>query len=433
MSLPVVSAAWLFDLDTSDINGVYNGTLMNNATYTAVSQSQPYIGNGRALSLANPIATPTNSSFSISTFLNLSYRSFTIEAWIYSLTAYSGDNGIFSQCQCTTCPNQCLFLIVRSGRLYMGFNLNDLAGVTSLASATWYHVAFVYNYETSQQIIYLNGIQERISSSSQPYQGQNGTTQIGVSQSSTTASTYFNGYIDNVRVTTRAKSAAEILEAATLMAYYPFDLPNQSLDRGPNGLHGTQTNAALVAGRFNQAMRFTGTNSFFQAYGFYNLGWGVLSNRPFTIALWINPSSIASSTILQTSPFQNSSFSPAYISNMIGFWSVSGTVNGQLVTQMYSWANVFGPFLSLNTWTHVAYTFSTTRGNTQYVNGVLIGSTGATTINNVYFAIQWLHIGYTFCWNAGYIPCSGYQGAVDELYVYNRELSASEIYALANP
>lgn len=315
----------------------------------------------------------------------------------------------------------------------MGFNLNDLQGVTTLVSATWYHVAFVYNYETFQQIIYLNGIQERISSSSsQPYQGQNGTTQIGVSQSSTTSSTYFNGYIDNVRLTTRAKSAAEILDAATLMAYYSFDLPNQSLDRGPNGLHGTRTNTALVSGRSNQAIRFTGTNSFFQAYGFYTLGWGVVSNRPFTIALWINPSSIASSTIVQISPFQNSSFSPAYILNMIGFWAVSGTVNGQLVTQLYAWPDVFGPFLPLNTWTHVAFTYSTTRGNTQYVNGVSVGSTGAVGHNNVYSTIQWLHLGYTFCWSSGYIPCTGYQGAVDELYVYNRELSAAEISALAN-
>ena len=196
----------------------------------------------------------TNSSFLVSSFFNLAYQSFTVEAWIYSVTTFAGDNCIFSQCQCTTCPNQCLSLIVRSGRLYMGFNLNDLVGVTTLAGSTWYHVAFVYNYATFQQIIYLNGVQESISSSSQPYQGQSGVIQIGVSQSSTSQSTYFNGYIDNVKVTTHAKSAAELLTAATLMAYYSFDLPNQLLDRGPNGLHGLQNNAALVTGRISEGI-----------------------------------------------------------------------------------------------------------------------------------------------------------------------------------
>ena len=175
----------------------------------------------------------------------------------------------------------------------MGFSLNDIAGVTTLAVNTWYHVAFVYNYDTMQQIIYLNGVQDRISSSSQPYQGQSGVTQIGVLQSALSQSTYFNGYIDNVRVTTRAKSAAEILNAASLMAYYSFDLPNQLLDSGPNGLHGTQINTALVSGRVNQGMRFTGSSSFFQAYGFYTLGWGVVTGRPFTIAFWVNPESFS--------------------------------------------------------------------------------------------------------------------------------------------
>ncbi len=426
----VISVSWLFDLDSSDVYGVYNGTLLNNATYTSTSTTQPYIGNGRALSLSNPSGSSTNSSFVVSSFLDLSSRSFTVEGWIYSLTSYSGDNGIFGQCQCSTCSNQCLHFLVRSARLYMGFMLNDLSGTTSLVAATWYHVAFVYNYATSQQIIYLNGIQDGIKSSAQPYQGQNGPIQIGATQTILQTS-YFNGYIDNIQITTRAKTASEILNDATLMAYYSFDLPNPIVDSGPNGLHGMINNAALVAGRRNQGLRFTGTNSYFQAYGFYSLAWGVVSNRPFTIALWINPSSIASSTIVQVSPFQNSTYNPAYILNLIGFWSSGSTINGQLVTQLYAWTDIFGPFLPLNTWSHVAFTFSTTRGNTQYVNGAFVGSTGAASSGNVYGTIQWLHIGYNFCWNQGYVICGGYQGSVDELYVYSRELSQTEISALA--
>ena len=406
--------------------------MVNGAGYTAISTNQPYIGNGRALWLNNTVSTPVNQSFIMTQFISLASTSFTLEAWIYATTAYSGDNPIVSQCQCTSCANQCLSLIVRSARLYISFNLNDLQGNATLVVSTWYHVAFVYNAATSQQILYLNGVQDAIKSSASAYQGQSGSIQVGAA-STLTQTNFFIGYIDHVRVTTRAKSASEILNSATLMAYYSFDLPNQNTDSGPNGLTGVSTNAALVSGRVNQALRFTGTNSFFQAYGFYQLAWGCLGNKPFTIALWVNPASIAGATIVQVSPFQNITYSPAYNMNLMGFWSVGGTTRGQVVTQVYAWASVFGPFLPLNTWSHIAYTFSPTNGNTQYYNGALVGSTGAVGFSNTWGGFMWLHIGYSFCWSSAYIPCGGYQGSVDEVYVYNRELSASEIYALANP
>ncbi|CAF3801840.1 unnamed protein product [Rotaria sp. Silwood1] len=314
----------------------------------------------------------------------------------------------------------------------MSFTLNDLIGTTTMSINTWYHVAFVYNYATSQQIIYLNGIQEAIKSSASPYQGGNGTIQIGVAQVPTQTS-FFNGYIDHVRITTRAKGATEILNSATLMAHYSFDLPDQTADSGPNGLTGIINNAALVSGRVNQGLSFSGTGSYFQAYGFYQLAWGVLGNKPFTIAMWVNPASTRGSTLIQVSPSQNSTLGTIYIMNLIGFVSSGGASHGQIATQLYAWPTVFGPFLSVNTWSHIAFTFSSTNGNTQYINGVAVGSTGAVTSSNVYGTIMWLHIGYAFCWSSAYIPCSGYQGSVDEVYIYNRELSQSEISALANP
>jgi hypothetical protein len=73
------------------------------------------------------------------------------------------------------------------------------------------------------------------------------------------------------------------INVATLMSYYSFDLPNQLSDSGPNGLDGVQNNAALVTGRINQALRFTGSISYFQAYGFYNLAWGVVANKPLQL------------------------------------------------------------------------------------------------------------------------------------------------------
>jgi hypothetical protein len=55
----------------------------------------------------------------------------------------------------------------------MGFTLNDLSGSQTLTAFNWYHIAFVYNYQTQQQILYLNGVQDTIKSNAQPYQGTN--------------------------------------------------------------------------------------------------------------------------------------------------------------------------------------------------------------------------------------------------------------------
>jgi hypothetical protein len=92
---------------------------------------------------------------------------------------------------------------------------------------------------------------------------------------------------------------------------------------------------------------------------------------------------------------------------------------------------IYGPFLTLNTWTHVSVTYSSANGMTLYVNGVLFGSTGAYGLC-IQGYITWLQIGYNFgC--GGYAPNAGYQGSIDEVYVHSRELTQADITVLANP
>ena len=422
-SSSIISASWSFDNVTNDLFGIYNGSLVNGASYSPLSTTQPYLGNGRALNLVSSLS----QSFLISSpFFNLSFTSFTIEAWIYSSTSYTGDNSVFSQCQCPTCANQCLYFLVRGGRLYADFILNDMAGSTILLTSVWYHVAFVYNYETQQQIVYLNGIQDGFKSNADPYQGTNGSIQIGWATAAV-APNYFNGFIDNLRLTTRAKSAAQILSDASLIAYYSFDLPNPTMDNGPNGLHGIAISTATVVGRVNQAMRFTGTSSYFQSYGFYQIGFGVSMNKPFSISMWINPSSVYSSTFLQ----QSTSQSGGSCLNMIGFYSTNGLA-GQLVVQTYGFPTIYGPFIIINTWTHFSWTYSPTNGYTLYINGILFGSTGAYSLL-ASGVITWLQIGYSFSCTAANINNAGYQGSIDEIYIHNRELTQNDVALLANP
>jgi hypothetical protein len=297
-----------------------------------------------------------------------------------------------------------------------------------MAVNTWYHVAFVYNSQTQQQILYVNGVQDSISNNVPAYQGKNGSIQIGSTQVYSTTN-YFAGYIDNVMVTTRAKSASEILRDASVVVYFSFDLPSANADNGPNHLNGTVNNTVTTTGRVNQAMRFIGTPSSFQVYGLYQVPYGVVANKPFSVSLWINPTSTGSSTFVQMFA---AALSAASCVNLLGIYSPTGVI-GQLYVLSSSAGPslITGPYITQNTWSHISVTYSQTNGYTLYYNGSYYGTTGATFYaNSVTFA--YLFIGFCSSCTAGAVNV-GYQGAVDEVYVHSRELTQSDVTALANP
>ena len=356
--------------------------------------------------------------------LNLSYTSFTVEAWIYGISL-TGDNAIFSQCQCNTCQDQCLYLIIRNYKLYMGFTLDDVIGSTLLSINTWYHIAYVYDYSIQTQSLYVQGVLDSSRTSAGPYQGQSGSTVIGLSSLSTSS---FNGYIDNVKVATIAKSANRILAAATIVVHFSFDGSSLSQDVGPNQMNGTLSNANAVSGKVGQGLAFSGsTSSYLQIYGFYQLG---QSNKPFSFSLWIYPYSINGGVLIQKTTYQSSS-TGGWCYSLMGL-----TYSGQIVMIIYTnyQPAIVGPVLSVGTWTHLGYTYSTTNGLRMYVNGELFGTSGPVSWSSS-GTIDWLSIGSyvnSYC-GLGVIYAVPYLGVIDEFYVYRRELAASEITALANP
>ncbi len=352
--------------------------------------------------------------------LNLSYTSFTVEAWIYGISL-TGDNAIFSQCQCSSCQDQCLSLIIRNYKLYMGFMLDDVVGLTSLSINTWYHIAYVYDYSIRTQSLYVQGVLDNTRTSAGPYQGQSGSTVIG-SSSLTTSS--FNGYIDNLKVATRAKSASEILAAASIVVYFSFDGSSLTQDMGPNQMNGTLSNANAVSGRVGEGLSFGGSLSYLQAYGFYQLG---QSSKAFSFSIWVYPYSVTGGTLIHKTTLQYSG--GTWCQDLMGFTyagQISFHVNGVN-------PQITGPFVSTLQWTHIAFTYSSTNGQTLYINGTQYMNTGATLFYSS-GVIDWLTIGYNFGTCTPSPMLGGYYlGVIDEFYVYRRELSASDVYSLANP
>ncbi|CAF2420359.1 unnamed protein product [Rotaria sp. Silwood2] len=409
----VYTAYWSFDNDANDLYGTYNGTVVNGATFSNTT----YFGYGYNLALNDSSIQSVTITYP---FFNLSYTSFTFEAWIYGNTL-TGDRSIFSQCQCSSCQSQCLYLIIRNYKMYMGFMLNDLVGSTSVSTNTWYHVAYVYDYASRTQSIYLQGILDGTKTSAGPYQGQNGSINIGTSYLSSSS---FYGYIDNMKLTTRAKSASEILTDASLVVYFSFDGSTLTQDMGPNQMNGSISNAVAVTGKVGQGLAFSGLSSYLQIYGFYQLG---RSSQSFSFALWIYPYSVTGGTLIHKSTAQYTS--GTWCQDMMGL-----TYAGQIAFYTNGGGRqITGPFISINQWTHIVYTYSNTDGQIMYINGIQYAATGSMSFSSS-GVIDWLTIGHNI---VGCSPSPIYGvpffGIIDEFYVFRRELSATDVYTLANP
>lgn len=117
------------------------------------------------------------------------------------------------------------------------------------------------------------------------------------------------------------------------------------------------------------------------------------------------------------------------------FYSIRSNSRSEL-EWLYTALAVIGPTLSSNVWTHIITSYSITNGVRLWINGAMIGSTGPFA----YVASGAPHIitlGTSFSWYpncmSSSISIEQFYGAIDELRIYARELTATDIYSLANP
>jgi gliding motility-associated-like protein len=210
-----------------------------------------------------------------------------------------------------------------------------------------------------------------------------------------------------------------------LVGCYPFS--GTANDYSGHGNNGTVYNASLTIDRFNRnnnAYSFNGSGSYISLSPVNSF---LLGN--FTYSVWVKvssyPSSNSSSCIISigsNSGEQTLSLYNNYGNNKgFGFSSSSGF--GPPATWHY------GSLPSLNTWYHIAVT----RSNTEirfYINGIFAGNTNFNNSQASYGSIGQKRaiIGARYDHNFNYY----FEGVVDDIHIYNRVLSASEISLLYN-
>jgi hypothetical protein len=423
----VLSADYRFDAATG--MGTDSSVQMNTATpVNAPTTSTGY--SHEAVTLAPPqyltVASPRVP-------LGTSPR--TVEAWVrptgYPDPAYSGILSYGPRSCSPAGSSQVLSLgTVAAGGFVSSANwCDDLAEPAAgprIALGTWNHVAYTYD-GVSARALYVNGVQVAMDTPAPAINTMLGVMNIGATDNP--AGRFFQGDIDQLRVWSVARSAAQILDDATLAAHFTLDSTTM-VDDGPNHLNGTTMSTTAVAGHVGMAASFSGMQtSYASAGGFTALGQTHMPNQPFSMAMWINPTA-ASGILVHVSQASNGG---GWCTPFLGF-----DATGHLVGQIYSNGADAGATTSAaiptGMWTHVALTWSMANGVRVYVNGTLTAMNTAVTTYSASGAPDFITLGSELmgggC-SAGPITTGPYSGLMDDVWVYSRELTAAEVATFA--
>lgn len=212
-----------------------------------------------------------------------------------------------------------------------------------------------------------------------------------------------------------------------LVAYYPFN--GNANDTSINHNNGTVYNATLTTDRFgnpNRAYSFNGTNAYITASA------NTLPNTVRTISLWFYANNVTSHPVLlgyggNGNCAQGTSFMMALnVANSNKY----STISHCAIKDM----NAPYTTVPINQWIHWVVVANGT-STKFYLNGVLYKDS-SVVYNNTYTTSTNLAFGTGVGWN-GIAPFSdgniGYlNGKLDDIRIYNRELSTFEILSLYN-
>lgn len=197
-----------------------------------------------------------------------------------------------------------------------------------------------------------------------------------------------------------------------LVAYYPLDGHGQ--DASGNALHGTVTSALSGPDRFgrsNSALQFDGSSSFIDCGN--PAAFNFSSNFTLSAWVWVNsPGNYIIAKYLPGSPASPSSYGLGTEGSSRVYGFVSGTQPGY--TDLSG-----GPSLANAEWHAVALTYERSVGLKLFVDGASVTAASTPDLSAFVNSVP-LMIGRT----AG---GQFFHGSIDEVRIYNRALSASEI------
>jgi hypothetical protein len=272
----------------------------------------------------------------------------------------------------------------------------------------WHHVVGVYS--RPNQYLYVDGTlkaQESINYSV--------FNSLDINMGRVFNAGYLNGDVDEAKIYNRALSAEEVRQeyegVTNLVGYWKFDEGNgtTAYDSSGNGNNGTLVNGPTwVDGKSGKALSFDGIDDYLDAGNGPSLQFG----NNFTLEAWIKPNNMVGETLLISK----------YGSNPPGGFYFETGAHALLLLAYFNgtdwtYAGSSVSTMKLNRWNHIVVTMNDTK-TSYYINGLLTGT--ADNVQMTPNAVNDLNI------SSASFP---FNGTIDEVKIFNRALSAEEVWA----
>ena len=309
------------------------------------------------------------------------------------------------------------------------FRVTNVSGIEYQVSSnilnnnTFYHVVAIYDYTDSKIRLFINGNLKEEMPISGEIRNFNNNFYIG-DWNGKSGWHFWKGGIDDVRIYNRVLSETEIQKLYYgfndgLVAYYPFN--GNANDESGNGNHGTVHGASLTEdlnGNPNSAYSFDGINDYIEVPDNDSLD----LTTAFTLAAWVYLDSYDTGDPDYPNPNVISKKPDNYEPYRLILNAGSTHLQISSSSSYREFPMAYTP-VPLHQWVYVAVTFDS--GNLNfYHDGVLIGSP-TSTITELRTTGGNLIIGSRTS------DLAMFGGKIDEVRIYNRALSATEILELS--
>src|SRR3989344_4713696 len=371
----------------------------------------------------------------------------TVSVWV-KVTSSATNRTITSWGSDSVAGQRFTFSINTSNTLSIGIEGSAESAVTAVGDNIWHHVAITCsgnNLNTCK--IWVDGRLDKTLTTSATINTSSSDRGLSIGIWPLPFGP-FNGQIDEVRIYNRALTSSEVerlykgSKASVvnktktnrltngLVGYWTFDgkdiYSTTAIDRSGSGNNGTLTNGPVpTIGKIGQALNFDGSDDYVSLSDFAD------SSANITISAWVRPRTFDNvwpfiSTIVGKELAGNNSYTLRAGDSAIANNRLQWAIIQSNSTAVKLDANITVGLLSTSTSSHVTATYNTSGRQEIYINGVLNASqsTADGTLKDSTAAIE---IGRSFAASARI-----WDGQIDDVRIYNRALSAEEIYQLYN-
>lgn len=390
-------------------NGTVNGATPTTDRFGNANSAYSFDGNGNQI---YGVWKSDLTEFTISLWQKTeSYKC----SWPCFVNLYQSSNKIngFHFNVATTSENK-YYMALHSAAKPDEYLFNSISDVNQ-----WRHLTVTYTNGTAQ--LFIDGIlSSTIQNITKNDLSKMDVFYIGTESSGAQSQTYFNGVLDDIRIYNRALSTEEVSKLheaekptlkSGLVAYYPFN--GNAIDESGKGNHGTVNGASLTTGSIN-GYSFDGVNDNITIPAVLN------NQRNGTVSLWFNVNEWQTtagyngiylfSATNSNGDLLNIGSHPEFGNKLLfGLYDLNSTG--------WKWINSnIEP--TKNSWYHVVVEWGE-NGMKFYINNILSGT------NNYDGAISGLLNDIRF--GSSFWEKSNINGCIDNIRIYNRQLSSFEI------